>query len=141
MVCVDKKNYTCLCGCNLTTSTLIWGIVFVVGGLGGGGITGGLNFSGFFQFIMGVMMIAVVCQAKSELYRKIVYYAYLVYCGILIISVIIVAILILTIDTGSGDLDDAAKWFLFYILIIWAIIYIPITLIGLQVVYWGWKQL
>ena len=138
MVCVDKKNYKCLCGCNLTTSTMIWGIIFVVGGGGGGLFTGGYNFSGFFQFIMGVAMIAVVCNAKSEKYRKLLYYCYLIYCIILVVSVIIVIILILTIDTGSGDIDDAAKWFLFYLLLVWACIFIPITLIGLQIVYWGW---
>ena len=61
MVCVDKKNYRCICGCNLTTSTMIYGILFIVGGLSSISSSGGVAFMGFFQIIMGILMCTVCC--------------------------------------------------------------------------------
>ena len=34
----------------------------------------------------------------------------------------------------------SARFFLILIVIIWAGIYVPITFIGLQITYWGWKE-
>lgn len=81
------------------------------------------------------------------------YYVYLVYCGILLLCLIIVIIIILAVDSvvgggcegdycdGVDTVDDAARVFLIILVVIWACIYVPITLIALECVYYGWKEM
>jgi glucan phosphoethanolaminetransferase (alkaline phosphatase superfamily) len=99
MVCVDKKNFKCICGCNMTTMYMVWGIVFIVGGLGSAGSSGGVGFMGFFQVLMGAGMLTVLCNSKSIQLRKIIYYVYLAYCVILLLCLIIAIIVILAVDS------------------------------------------
>ena len=156
-MCVDKKKFKCLCGCSMTQSTVIFGVVLILGGLSSLGVTGGVGFMGAFQVIIGIIMLTVTCNAKSIQMRKIIYYAFLVYTILLFLSLIVVIILILAVDSViggkdsdcSGDdfcdgahdaVDDAARFFLIIVVVIWAAIYVPITLIGLQITYWGWKE-
>ena len=44
-------------------------------------------------------------------------------------------------DSCAGAVDDAVRTWYMIVLIVWACIYCPIGLIGLQVVYWGWKEM
>jgi len=176
MVCVNKKSYTCLCGCNLTTSTMIFGILFILGGLGSSGSTGGAGFMGIFQILMGGLMTSVLCYPKSEKLRHWIYRFYVVYCIVLLLCFIVVFILVLVVDSftedaiadssysysyssygysnysyydydygyGSGAsnevVENTVRAMYIIVLIIWFLIYCPVTLIGLQIVYWGYKQ-
>ena len=155
-MCVNKDNYKCLCGCTLTQATVIFGVVLIVGGLSSVGGTGGVGFMGFFQILIGVLMCVVIAKPKSIPLRKAIYWCYVIYCILLLLCLIIVVILILAVDSivgtsdeckndrfcndASGTVDDAARTFLLILVIIWAAIYVPITLIGLQIVYYGWKE-
>ena len=38
-------------------------------------------------------------------------------------------------------MDDVARTFIIIVVVIWACIYIPITLIGLECMYYGWKEM
>merc|ERR1712038_1477018 len=104
---------------------------------------------GVFQFIMGIVMCCVMCQQKNIGLRKCIYYAYIVYCVLLVLCLIAVVVLILLVDLDDGsersrweeDNEASIRGFLIAIVIIWAAIYIPITLVGLEVVYYGWKEL
>ena len=128
----------------------------IVGGLSSLGGTGGVGFMGFFQLLIGILMCCVIANAKSISLRKWIYWSYVVYCVLLLLCLIIVIILILAVDSVIGEtsecssdrwcsdanstVDDAARTFLLILVIVWAAIYIPITLIGLQIVYYGWKE-
>ena len=166
MVCVDRKRFKCICGCDLTTSTLIYGILFIIGGLGSIGGMSGIGIFGFFQIIMGILMCITITRKKSVSWRRMIYKLYVAYCIILLIIWIIVLILVIAVDSitedaiedasyysyyyssysygsyynYSGSVDDAVKTLYIIVMIIWACIYFPITLIGLQIVYWGWKE-
>ena len=151
MVCVDRENYKCCCGCDMTVSTGVFGILFILGGLGSLGSSGGLGFMGVFQFVMGIVMCCVLCQQKNIALRKCIYYAYIVYCVLLVICLILVIILSLVLDWSelaeddrrSGweeDNENAIRGVLIAVVIIWAAIYIPVTLVGLEVVKYGWKE-
>ena len=156
-MCVDTKKFKCLCGCTMTQATVIMAVVMILGGLSSLGITGGVMFMGAFQVIIGILMLTVTCNAKSIQLRKIIYYAFLVYTILLVLSLIVVIILILAVDSvigtkddecsddrfcddAHGAVDDAARVFLIILVCIWAGIYVPITLITLQIVKWGWKE-
>jgi len=107
-------------------------------------------------------MLSVLCYPKSVAVRRCIYKTYVAYCIVLLIVFIVVIILILAVDdftednsrrlrsrsygsysssNYSGDVQDGVKAVYIIILVIWALIYVPITLIGLQCTYWGWKQL
>ena len=112
MVCVNKKSYTCLCGCNLTTSTMIFGILMILGGLGSAGSTGGVGFMGFFQLLMGALMTSVLCYPKSEKLRHWIYRFYVVYCIVLLLCFIVVFILVLVVDSFTEDaINDNSSYY------------------------------
>ena len=151
MVCVDRENYKCCCGCDLTVATGVFGILFIIGGLGSVGSSGGLGLMGVFQFIMGIVMCCVLCQQKSIPLRRCIYYTYIVYCILLVISLILVIVLIMALDWSElsddeyrseweEDNENAIRGVLIAVVIIWAAIYIPVTLVGLEVVYYGWRE-
>ena len=155
-MCVNKDNYKCLCGCTLTQATVIFGVVLIVGGLSSLGGTGGVGFMGFFQILIGILMCVVIAKPRSIPLRKAIYWCYVIYCILLFICLIVVVIIILAVDSivetssecksdryctsASNTVDDAARTFLLILVIIWACIYVPITLVGLQIVYYGWKE-
>ena len=103
MVCVNKERFTCICGCNMTTSTVIFGVIFIFGGFGSIGGMGGLGLMGYFQFIMGALMLSVLCYPKSIAVRRCIYKTYVAYCIVLLIVFIIVIILILAVDSLTED--------------------------------------
>ena len=96
---------------------------------------------------MGIVMVIVCFKPHSIELRKCVYYTYVVYCILQLLSLIISVILILAVDAVVEKeecyydcVDDALRVYLLIAVIVWACIYIPITLICLQIVYWGWKE-
>merc|ERR1719469_1636964 len=109
MDCVDKTRFTCICGCNMTTSTVIFGVVFILGGIGGTGGLGGIGLMGYLQMIMGCFMLSVCCYPKSIAVRRLIYKTYVVYCIALIVVFIIVIILILAVDDLTSDGTDRLK--------------------------------
>ena len=159
MVCVDRKKLTCICGCSLTQATAIFGVIMVCGVIFSG-LTGGYGFFGFFQVIMGIMMIVVCCIPYNVQYRRILYISYIIFLCIELLLLIIVVILVLAVDdlvsescdsyssyyyssyysSGCAGVDDALRTWYIIVLVVWACIYIPVGLIGLQIVYWGWKE-
>lgn len=158
MVCVDRKKFTCICGCSLTQATMIFGIIMICG-VTFSGLTGGYGFFGFFQVIMGIMMCVVCCIPYNVQYRRILYIAYIIFLCVELLLFIIVVILVLAVDdlveescstyssyyssyysSGCAGVDDALRTWYIIVLVVWACIYIPVGLIGLQIVYWGWKE-
>merc|ERR1740123_1331802 len=155
MVCVDRKKLTCICGCTLTQATAIFGTIMCCGVIFSG-LSGGLGFFGFFQVIMGIMMIVVCCIPYNAQYRRILYLTYIIFLCVEALLFIIVFILVLAVDDLVSDgcddnsyyyysctdtVDDALRTWYIIVLVVWACIYIPVGLIGLQIVYWGWKEM
>ena len=151
MVCVDRKKYTCICGCSLTQATAIFGTVMLCGVIFSG-LAGGYAFMGFFQIIMGIMMIVVCCIPYNVQYRRILYISYIIFLIIELLLLIIVVILVLAVDDlvkedcggasyCANSVDDALRTWYLIVVIVWACIYIPVGLIGLQICYWGWKEM
>ena len=162
MVCVDRKKMTCICGCSLTQATAIFGVVMCCGVIFSG-LTGGYGFFGFFQVIMGIMMIVVCCIPYNVQYRRILYISYIIFLCLELLLLIVVVIIVLAVDdlfsescsdysygrysyyssyysSTCDSVDDALRTWYIIVLVVWACIYIPIGLIGLQICYWGWKE-
>ena len=147
-MCVDKENNKCCWGCDFTVSTTIYGVVNIISGIGSLATNAGFNFFGVFQFVMGILMCCVICRKKDVGLRKGIYYAYVAYCIILLIWLLAVIVLIFAIDWSTvyisseweKSFSDAVHAGLIVLVIIWAFIYIPITLAGLEICYYGWKE-
>ena len=65
-----------------------------------------LGLIGVFQLVLGIVMCCVYCQQKNVALRKCIYYAYIVYCVLLVISWILAIVLILVIDWSEFAGDD-----------------------------------
>ena len=98
---------------------------------------------------MGTMMIVVCCIPYSIKYRRILYISYIVFLILELLVLIAVVIIILAVDDlytndcsgyGNCEVDDALRTWYLIVVIVWACIYIPVGLVGLQIVYWGWKE-
>ena len=150
MVCVDKKKMKCICGCSLTQATTIFGVVMICG-VTFSGLMGGYGFMGFFQFLMGVAMVITCFIPHNIKWRRLLYISYIIFLIIELILLIVVVILVLAVDDLVQEdcdgysycedaVDDALRTWYLIVVIVWACIYIPIGLIGLQIVYWGWKE-
>ena len=158
MVCVDRKKLKCICGCSLTQATAIFGVVMCCGVIFSG-LDVGFGLFGFFQVIMGIMMLVVCCIPYNVQYRRILYISYIIFLCIELFLLIVVVILVLAVDdlveescstyssyyssyyySGCSGVDDALRTWYIIVLVVWACIYIPIGLIGLQICYWGWKE-
>ena len=149
MVCVDRKKFTCICGCSLTQATAIFGTIMLCGVIFSG-LTGGYGFMGFFQVIMGIMMLVVCCIPYNVQYRRILYISYIIFLCLEALLFVIVFILVLAVDdlvsescssysygyysnyySGCDTVDDALRTWYIIVLVVWACIYIPVGLIGL----------
>ena len=115
MVCVDRANYNCLCGCNMTVSTAVFGISFILGGLGSLFFMEILGFMGVFQLLLGIAMCCVYIQQKNIALRKCIYYAYIVYCVLLVIYYILIIFFTMVLDWSDlveelvEDYDDRER--------------------------------
>ena len=115
MVCVDRENYKCCCGCNVTVSTAVFGILFILGGLGSLVSIGAFGIIGVFQLVLGIFMCCVYCQQKNIALRKCIYYAYIVYCVLLVIYYILIIFFTMVLDWSDlveelvEDYDDRER--------------------------------
>ena len=145
MVCVDREKYTCLCGCDMTVSTVVFGIVHILVGLGSLISIGALGLIGVFQIVFGIFMCGVYCQQKNIALRKCIFHAYIVYCVLEVFSLFLTIVFILVLDwseyaSENGYNEDEIRGVMIVTVLICAAISIPVTLVGLEVVYYGWKE-
>ena len=107
---------------------------------------------------MGIMMTVVCCIPYNVQYRRILYISYIIFLCIELLLLIIVFILVLTVELDDEDCpevpsendkwdlecsvvtDDFLRFWYITFIVVWAFIYIPLGLSGLQILYWGWKE-
>ena len=91
------------------------------------------------------MMICVLISPKNVTYRRCVYIVYNCYCFACLICFIAAFIAVwfidevLTANDGYESPDELRTAFVIF-LILWACIFIPITLAGIQITHYGWKE-
>ena len=90
MCCIDKKNYTCCCGCTLTTGTWILGVLIMIE----------MVFSfltqqwlaAVSQLILAVPFALTMWDRHSVFYRKFLFYFYLAGVALWVIAMLIALI-------------------------------------------------
>ena len=87
---------------------------------------------------MGVAMIITCAIPYNVYYRKLLFICYIIF--LILELILLIAVIILIFTVGDETLTDDERVGLLILVIIWACIYIPIGLIGLQILYWGWKE-
>lgn len=134
-------------------TTAVFGVLYVIGGLASLGSSRGIVLMGFIQLVMGIIMCCVVCDKYSVGLRKCIFFSYIIYCVLLALGLIICIVLILSHEelyeqTGNAEIDrfneavdNSLRGVLIALVCIWASIFVPATLIGLEVAYYGWKEL
>ena len=156
MCCLDTENYKCCCGCTLTVGTWILGglicLNMIFSMIYGNWGTAGL------EAVLLVFFALTIVDRHSVLYRKLLYYAYMVgavlYVLGFLIAIIIVAIwpdwlaenvaeecmdnetMIDFFDSTEECLDKLKTWIL-AIVIICCLIGVPINLLCLRMLYYG----
>ena len=91
MVCVDRDNFKCCCGCDLTVATFVFGILSILSGLSSLGFLATFAPMGVEQVSMGIYLCCVLCRKKNIDSRKEIYDTYRFHC-ILLVSYTILAI-------------------------------------------------
>ena len=92
-MCINKENWTCCCGCSLTTATWIIGILELLGAIGSGFEKNWLGFVTSIA-ILSLIILTIIDRHKPS-YRKFLYYIYLIltiFCTILFaVAIFVVA--------------------------------------------------
>ena len=159
MCCIDTENYKCCCGCTLTVGTWILGglvtldmiLAFVYGNW----------WQGAPEIILVVFFALTVVNMHSVLYRKLLFYVYMIGSILYIIGAIIVIIIVATwpdrlaenvasecmtnstmidyFDSPAECLDDMQTYLLVFVIVV-CVISIPINLLCLRMLYYGMKE-
>ena len=90
MCCLDKDDYTCCCGCSLTTGTWILGVLIIIEMVFSFITTQWL--SAFSQLIVVVPFVLTMFDRHNVSYRKWLYYIYV--AGIVLWAIAMVIVLI-----------------------------------------------
>ena len=100
MCCLDKQNYTCCCGCTLTTGTWILGILIMIEMIFS--FIYGQWLSAVSQAILVVPFILTMFDKHNVTYRKFLFYLY-VAAFVLWLIVMIIILVVWTVYTGKAE--------------------------------------
>jgi len=101
MCCVDKKNWK-FGGMDLTTATVVMGVVLTIKAIGCLVLSG---FTEFFSLALGITMICVLCQPHSLCLRKAIVIMFWIEVILLFLTIVWYVVLIVAV-ASIYDCDD-----------------------------------
>ena len=160
-MCVNTNNSRCCCGCfSLTTATVIIGCIYLIGGVINAVNGVWLNFA--FQTLLAGLFCMVLFYPRNVSLRKLIFIIEAVFYILGAIGFVILLIVYFATDLAdnfdetwcddyytqlegqvfndySSCLDFINTWVIVGVVLV-ALIWTPIALCILQILYFGWKE-